>query len=174
MSAQAYRDRKAYLRTWYLANRESEIKKAIERKKIRLANMGPVEALVQKLRDRIDWRVEKLRRDIRKTYDPAYLESCKVKRRAHEKTYLAKLKADPERFEHWKAKHAARVRGYRERNKTGDLRKTKTFEPINVRVINEPKPDKIKKNRLPRSPKGFKAAQKLAKIMTSNLTNETK
>jgi hypothetical protein len=174
MSAQAYRDRKAYLRTWYLANRESEIKKAIERKKIRLANMGPVEALVQKLRDRIDWRVDKLRRDIRRTYDLEYRQRCKIKSREYEERYMTKLRSDPERLAKWNARRAAKVRAYRERKKTGDLRKTKTFEPINVRVINEPRPDKIKKNRLPRSPKGFKAAQKLAKIMTSNLTNETK
>lgn len=174
MSTQSPRDRKAYLREWYLANRESEIKKACDRKKKKMESMNEVQRLAYRLLQRFDWPVEKLRRDIRKTYDPAYLEACRAKKRVFEKTYQEKLKTDPERFEHWKAKHAARVRDYRERKKSGDLRKTKTFEPIGVRVVDVEPLEKIKKSRLPRSPKGFKAAQKLAKIMTSNLTNETK
>lgn len=166
--------KKAYMRSWYQANRASEIKKASERKKRRLAGMNEIERMANRILEKRDWLVEKLRRDIRKTYDPAYLESCKIKKRIYEKGYQERLKQDPARLEKWKARHAARVRGYRERKKTGELRQTKTFEPINVRVIQEKPDSKTKKSRLPRSPRGFKAAQTLAKIITSNLTNETK
>jgi hypothetical protein len=166
--------KKAYMRAWYQANRASEIKRASERKKKRLAGMTEIERMANRILERRDWLVEKLRRDIRKTYDPAYLESCKVKKRIYEKGYQERLKQDPARLDKWKARHAARVRGYRERKKRGELRQSKAFEPIAARVIPEKSDDKIKKSRLPRLPKGFKAAQTLAKIITSNLTNETK
>ena len=159
MSPEARQRKIAYLRQWYAKNRESEIQKAMARKKKMLSQLTPAALEIYKLRQARYGKTERLRRDLKRSLDPKYDAIWKQKKRLDSARKLERIMADPVKREARRLRHNARVQDYKRRKKTGDLRKSQELFRLGGTPIKEKKP---KAERLPSTPKAIKKLRMLS------------
>lgn len=171
MSPEARQRKIAYLRQWYAKNRESEIQKAMARKKKMLSQLTPSAFEIYKLKQVRYRKAEKLRRDLRRSLDPKYDAKWKQKKRMDSARKLERDMADPVKREARRLRHNARVQDYKRRKKTGDLRKSEELFRLGGTLIKE---TKRKIDRLPSTPKSLKKLRMLSIAQTiETLINPT-
>jgi hypothetical protein len=151
------RDRKAYLRAWYLRNREKEVASALARKREKLVSMNAMEYALYAQARRKEGKITRLRRDLKRACDPDFDATYRQKKAAQSAEYRAAVKADPERLA--KQREVKKLAMRRRRagvkgspSKTATVGKVKKVMPVKkpgVRVCRK-----------------FAAAQKFAQIVT--------
>ena len=155
------RDRKAYLRQWYLKNRETEIAAACQRKRERLATMSDLEYAVYLQGRKKEGRITRLRRDVKRACDSETDQAYRARKAMQSKVWRERLKADPVRSEQQQLKKQQRMRRLRAGLAGEATQKITAFKIKAVKAKKAP--------RGPTIPAGFKAAQKFAQLFCGGL-----